>query len=59
MSRPTQAIENRKKKLREKADNRRQEFSDAKEKLKGNPELIEAVEALEKELDAIREAINL
>ena len=45
--------------LAEEVQQRRQEFEDAKEKLQGNPELIEAVEALEGELDAIREALNL
>ena len=45
--------------LAEEVQQRRQEFADAKEKLQGNPELIEAVEALEGELDAIREALNL
>lgn len=59
MSKPTEAIQNRKQDLKDQADQRRQEFKDAKNKLKGKPELIEAVEALEGELDAIREAINL
>lgn len=59
MSKPTNAIENRRQELRERADNRREEFRQAKEKLQGNPELVEAIEALEGELDAIREALNL
>jgi|APHM01.1.fsa_nt_gi hypothetical protein len=59
MSRPTQTIQRRKRKLKQKADQRREEFKQAKDRLKGNPELVEAVEALEKELDAIREAVDL
>lgn len=45
--------------LAEQVKQRRKEFNDAKQKLSGNPELVEAIEALEGELDAIREAVNL
>jgi len=45
--------------LAEEVENRRKEFKDAKEKLSGNPQLIEAIESLEGELDAFREALNL
>jgi hypothetical protein len=45
--------------LAEQVENRRKEFQDAKQKLQGNPELVQAVEALEGELDAIKEALNL
>ena len=45
--------------MAEQVENRREEFEDAKQKLQGNPELLEAVEALEGELDAIKEALNL
>jgi len=45
--------------LAEQVQNRRKEFEDAKQKLGGNPELVEAVEALEGELDALKEALNL
>jgi len=52
---------NRKKRerLAEEVENRRKEFTDAKDKLSGNPQLIEAIEALEGELDALKEALNL
>lgn len=45
--------------LSQEVKNRRQEFEEAKEKLRGNPQLIEAIESLEGELDALREAVNL
>jgi len=45
--------------LSEQVENRRKEFEQAKEKLQGNPELVQAIESLEGELDAIREALNL
>jgi len=45
--------------LAEEVQQRRQEFEDAKEKLQGNPELVQAIESLEAELDAIKEALNL
>jgi hypothetical protein len=45
--------------LAEQVETRRKEFEDAKQKLQGNPELVEAVEALEGELDALKEALNL
>jgi len=59
MSRPDNAIRERRQEIRERVNERRKEFEDAKQKLKGNPELIEAVEALEGELDAIKEALSL
>lgn len=59
MSKPTNAIKQERQRLAEQVENRRQEFEDAKQKLQGNPELVEAVEALEGELDAIKEALNL
>jgi len=59
MSKPTNAIKERQERLAEQVENRRKEFKDAKQKLQGNPELVEAVEALEGELDAIKEALNL
>jgi len=59
MSKPTNAIKERQDRLAEQVKQRRKEFNDAKQKLSGNPELIEAVEALEGELDAIKEALNL
>jgi len=59
MSRPANAIQQKKEQLREEADDRRQKFKEAKKELKGNPTLVEAVESLEDELDVIREAINL
>jgi len=49
----------KRKRLAEEVENRRKEFTDAKEKLSGNPQLIEAIEALEGELDALKEALNL
>jgi len=45
--------------LSEQVKQRRKEFEDAKQKLQGNPELVQAIESLEGELDAIREALNL
>jgi len=59
MSKPTNAIKERQQRLAEQVQNRRKEFEDAKQKLQGNPELVQAVEALEGELDAIKEALNL
>lgn len=59
MSKPTNAIKERQERLSEKVQQRRQEFEDAKEKLQGNPELVQAIESLEAELDAIKEALNL
>jgi len=45
--------------LAKEVQQRRQEFEDAKDKLQGNPELVQAIESLEGELDALREAVNL
>jgi len=45
--------------LAKEVQQRRQEFEDAKDKLQGNPELVQAIESLEAELDALREAVNL
>jgi sugar-specific transcriptional regulator TrmB len=59
MSRPTNAIKERHNELIEEAEQRRKEFKQAKKQLKGNPELVQAIESLEGELDAIREALNL
>jgi len=59
MSKPTNAIKQERQRLAEKVETRRKEFEDAKQKLQGNPELIQAIESLEGELDAIREALNL
>jgi len=59
MSKPKQAIQQQKQELRKEANDRRQKFKEAKNELKGNPTLIEAIESLEKELDVIREAISL
>jgi len=59
MSKPTNAIKERQQRLAEQVENRRKEFEEAKQKLSGNPQLIEAIEALESELDALKEGLNL